>query len=75
MSNLEKQPLSELIFNPILYTEYPYHYITKDKIIFSKAPILVPSLVDEAKYRQLEIENNLMKQILTKPISYTYGVR
>ena len=29
----------------------------------------------EAKIRKLEIENNLMKELLTRPVTYTYGVR
>lgn len=29
----------------------------------------------EYKIRILEIENNLMKELLSRPVSYTYGVR
>ena len=29
----------------------------------------------EYKIRTLEIENNLMKELLSRPVTYTYGVR
>lgn len=43
-SNFEKQSVSELVFNPMLYFEYPYHWTETDEktgittIIFSKKP-------------------------------------
>lgn len=32
---------------------------------------------EELEYRMktLEIENNLMKELLTRPVTYTYGIR
>lgn len=50
----ENQSIRDLIFNPILYKEYPYHYVKENKIIFSKLPILEPSLEEEIKYKQLK---------------------
>lgn len=29
----------------------------------------------ETKLRKMEIENNLMKELLSRPINFTYGVR
>ena len=29
----------------------------------------------ENRIRKMEIENNLMKELLSKPVSYTYGIR
>lgn len=37
--NYEKQSIKDLIFNPMLYTEYPYHWQDENgTIIFSKKP-------------------------------------
>lgn len=37
--NFEKQSIKDLIFNPMLYTEYPYHWQDENgTIIFSKKP-------------------------------------
>lgn len=43
MSMEEKQSIRDLIFNPMLYFEYPYHWIEQNNdgtttIIFSKKP-------------------------------------
>jgi len=40
---MKKQSVRDLIFDPTLYTEYPYHWEEKDKdgktiIVFSKTP-------------------------------------
>lgn len=58
----ENQPIRDLIFDPMLYKEYPYHYAKENKIIFSKLPILEPSLEEEIKYKQLKSNWNDLKQ-------------
>lgn len=60
----ENQSIRDLIFNPILYKEYPYHYVKENKIIFSKLPILEPSLEEEIKYKQLKSNWNMLKEWL-----------
>lgn len=30
---------------------------------------------DDEENKKLEIENNLMKDLLSRPVSYTYGIR
>ena len=50
----ENQSLRDLIFNPMLYVEYPYYYVEENKIIFSKVPVLKPSLAEEFKYEQIK---------------------
>ena len=67
MNKIKKQSIRDLIFNPILYTEYPYFYEEKNedgttKYVFSKVPKVQPSLVDKNKYKKLDIKNLLKKR-------------
>lgn len=55
----EKQPIKDLIFNPMLYVEYPYHWEEQKEdgtttIIFSKKPRY--TLIE-----QIEIINKIKK--------------
>ena len=53
--NYEKQSIRDLIFNPMLYVEYPYHWQDENgTIIFSKKP--------RYNFQQiLEFENKIKK--------------
>lgn len=35
---------------------FPYHYVIDGNLIYSKAPILIPSLEDEKYYKQIKLE-------------------
>lgn len=61
---MENQSIRDLIFNPILYSEYPYQYKKKKDdgttiFTFSKKPIISPSLVEridiEKKIKNIKI--------------------
>ncbi len=70
MKDLENQSLRDLIFNPLLYSEYPYRYEDKNEdgtttITFSKVPILKPSLEDEINYKKFindDYKNVILKE-------------
>lgn len=77
----ENQSIRDLIFNPILYEEYSYHYVKENKIIFSKLPILEPSLEEEIKYKQLksnwsELKRDIGYELLKlrEPNEYNKGL-
>lgn len=40
--------IRDLVFSP----EYPYRYQYKNEIIFSKNPILIPSLIERAEMKK-----------------------
>ena len=60
----KNQSLRDLIFDPTLYTEYPYFYQKYNEdgtktFIFSKTPILEPALEDEEKYKKVNVNEIL----------------
>ncbi|MBQ1551524.1 MAG: hypothetical protein IIZ67_05410 [Bacilli bacterium] len=61
----KNQSIKDLIFSP----EYPYHWeeLNKDgttSIIFAKAPNVIPSLVDEKKYKELNFKVLIKKDCI-----------
>lgn len=56
---MENQSVNDLLFNPMLYHEYPYQYKEDNKdgsvtFIFSKVPKIRPSMIDRAKLSKLD---------------------
>lgn len=56
---MKNQSIRDLLFNPVLYHEYPYQYKKNNKdgtitFIFSKVPKIIPGMVDRVKLSKID---------------------